>query len=236
MLHRRQRDGDARHAAESGRPDADGGHDEVGGDFAAVGSDAANAPALDAKAGHFHAAEERRRAVSRRFARHRLRRARGFGLNVGRDVKRAEYAVGQRRNHRARLVGAYQMRLDAPARAVARPAPQVGETLRRPRDFEASDGLGAGFAVQRQPRPQVDRVPRELRHGFGRVYLIDEPRRVRSGAARLEQRTLIHHDDVPPAELGEMIRQSAPHNPRPDDYDVSAVRKRRVRVCHVFAS
>ena len=49
-------------------------------------------------------------------------------------------------------------------------------------------------------------------------------------------RTLTRHDYVQSTEPGEMIRQSAPHNPLPDDCRAGAVRERRVRARHDFAS
>ena len=71
VLHWRERDGHASHAADLGRPDAGGGDDEVGLDVAMGGLHGGDAAGGGAETGHFDAAEELGAGLFGR-ARHRL--------------------------------------------------------------------------------------------------------------------------------------------------------------------
>ena len=114
-------------------------------------------PPVDIEAGDLDVAEERR-AVSLGLSRHRLGRPGRFRVDVRRDVDRSQGALGEHREEGARLGGAENVGLDAPATAVPSLSFQIGKPLRRPGHLQAAHGLGARNAVELQPRPQVDGV------------------------------------------------------------------------------
>ena len=204
VLHRRERDRHVYHAADFGRPDAGGSDDEVCVDVTVGGLHGGDAPGDGSEAGHFDAAEELGAGLLGR-ARHCLRRPGRLGLDVGGDVERAEDSVGEEWEAGACFVGGEQVAFHAPGEAVAVLAFEVGEALGRPGDFHAADLAGARFAIEHHLGPEIDAMACELGHGFGCVDLEDEARRVRSGAAGLEERALIDDDDLVPSEFRQVV-------------------------------
>ena len=217
VLHRRQRDFHPGEAADPGTPDAGRGHYQVRADGPVSSLHRCNAAIAHAKAGDRDAAVERR-AVARRLTRHGLRRPGRRCLDVRGNVERAQDAVGQHREQASRLGRAKQVGLHAPTQAVAGLAFQVGEPLRRPRRLKAAHRPGAGLAIELHLRPQPYRVPGEGGHGLRRIDLKHEARRMAGRAARFEQRTLLDDDDVPPAQLRQVVGHAAAGNARADNH------------------
>ena len=126
------------------------------------------------------------------------------------------------------------MGLDTPALAISGLALQVGESLRRPGDFQAAHWLGAWLTVELELRPQVHGVAGEVCHGLGRIDLKDQAGRVRRGAAGLEERALLDDYDVPPSELSQVVRHAASRDSRAYDDGPGVIRHHGVRhVSHV---
>ena len=209
--------------AQRRRPDPDGGHHEVGLDVAVSGVDRCDAAAGDLEAGDLDVAEDLR-TVSLRFSSHRLGRPGRLRVDVRGDVDRSQDALRHQREKVARLGGAQNVRLDAPATAVPSLSFQIGEPFRRPGHLQAAHGLGARNAVELQPRPQVDGVASKARHRLRGVDLEDEARSVGRGAAGLEERALVDDDDVPPPKLCQVVCDAATGDPRANDDRPGALR------------
>ena len=150
-------------------------------------------------------------------------------MDIRRDVDRSQDALRHQREKVARLGGAQNVRLDAPATAVPSLSFKVGEPLGRPGHLQAAHGLGARNAVELQPRPQVDGVASKARHRLRGVDLENEARGVRRGASGLEERALIDDDYVPPPELCQVVCHAATGDPRANDDRPGAPRYRTVR-------
>ena len=228
VLQWRQRYGHPGLGAEPRRPDADGRDHQVCRDVALGGVHRGNAAVGDSEAGDLDVAMERR-TVSLRLARHRLGRPGRVRLDVRRDIDRAQHALGKHRKETARLGGAEQVGLYAPAQAVADLSFQVGEPLRSPSHLQTADGFGARNAVELQLRPQINGGAREARHGLGRVDLEDQSRRVRRGTAGFEEWALIDDNDVPPPERCQVVGHAATGDPGANDDCSSVSRHHAVR-------
>ena len=187
-----------------------------------------NASAFNGKARNLDVTVERG-TVPLRLSRHRFRRPRRLRLDVGRNIQRAQNAVGQHGNPLAGLVGAEQMGLHPPTHAIPGLAFQVGETLLRPSHFKATHALGARLAIEFQLAPKLNRIARKARHGLRRIELENETRGVRGRAAGLKQRSLLDDDDIPPAEFRQMVRDAATGDARANDDAPSLLRQCGIR-------
>ena len=134
-------------------------------------------PICDAEASDLYVGVESR-AVALGLARHGLGWPGRLCMDVGRDVERAQDAVGEHGNHVPRLAWANHVSLDAPAHAEACLALKVFEALGRPGNLEAADRIGARLPVEFEALPEIHSVAGESGHCPGRVDLEDEAGRV----------------------------------------------------------
>jgi hypothetical protein len=90
---------------------------------------------------------------------------------------------------------------------------------RRRRHLDAAHLVEALFALVGERLERVHRVFGELGHQLRVVGLEDQARRVGGGAAGLEERPLVHHQDVLPAELRQVICGATAGDAGADDDD-----------------
>ena len=185
-------------------------------------------PARYSEACDLHVAIESR-AVALGLPRHSLGGPGGPGVYVGRDMERAQDAVGQHWDEVVRLAGTYDVGLDAPAHGEPGLALEVFQTLRRPGHFQAADRIGAPLAVEFHALPEFDSITRETRHGLGGIDLEDQAGRVGGGPACLEKRPLVQDHDVAPAEFREVIGHAATGDASADDYRSCLLRQGDIR-------
>ena len=225
VLHHRERDRHAGHAAELRTPDAGADQGLFALDVAAVRVDAAHAPVPDVEAGDGDAPFERD-ALRLRAASQRRGGADGLRDAVGRDEIGPKDRGGvDQWDLLRRLLGSEERRaIDAVRAGEPDPALQLPHPFRGGRDLDPADAEPARLAVDRlEARVQLHRVPREPAHRARAVRLEHEPRRMRGRAPRLEQRALIDHEDVGDPQLGEVVRGARANDARSDDHELRAI-------------
>ncbi len=218
MLDGHERDRDAGQGADGRTPDPRADQHALALDRPAVGLHAVHAAVPDVEAGDADTALERHTA-GRRLPRerrddpHRLRDA------VARDEVRPEDRVRvEQRDPLGRLVRREQVRVRDPVRpSEPLPPPQLRHPLRRRRDLDAADPVPTRQAVQLQRPVEAHGVLRDPAHRARAVRLEHQAGGMRGGAAGLEQRPLVDHEDVGRAELRQVVGGARPDDARADD-------------------
>ena len=129
---------------------------------------------------------------------------------VGREVGRAEHAVGRhRREELLRLVGGDQLEREAERLRPAGLARELLHALLRRREPQRADLAPAGLEpdLVAERAVEVDRAHHHLRQAERAAQLADEPGRMEGRAAR--QVGPLDEDDVVPAEPGEPVEDRA---------------------------
>ena len=98
-------------------------------------------------------------------------------------------------------------------------AMQIGPPFLRAGDFETSDGMPAGLAIELERLIDSNGLMREIGHHLRPVCLEDEAGGVRGRAPGGEERSGIDHHDFGFTELTQVIRRTASDNARADDRD-----------------
>jgi len=107
--------------------------------------------------------------------------------------------------------------LEAVGAREPQPALQLPQPRLRRRDLDPADPVPGRLAVAVQRAVERDRLLGDPAHHPGAVRLEREPRRVRARASGLEQRTLVEHEHVALAELGEVVGGARADDPGADD-------------------
>ena len=108
---------------------------------------------------------------------------------------------------------------DAPGLGLRGAAAQLLHPLRRAGHLDA-----AGLGEHAERLVLLGGVPGQLEHQPRVLDREDEVGRVPGGAARVGQRPLVHQDEVPPAEQGQVVNQAVADDARADDYGARARR------------
>jgi hypothetical protein len=229
VLDRDERDRDAGHRADGRAPDPGADQDAIALDPAVVGLDRAHAAARRVEARDGDATFERD-PLRLRTARQRGHDPHGLRDTVGRHQVGAEDRRGiqERDPPRGLLRGEELGVLDAVGARPAAAAMQLGHPLSGGGDLDPPDPVPGGLAVHLEVRVEPDRVLRDPAHRPRAVRLEHQARRVRRGTARLEQRTLIDHEDVARAELCQVVGSGGADDPGAHDHGFRTVSHQRV--------
>ncbi len=120
--------------------------------------------------------------------------------------------------------GAHDLAAYAPGGGVAGLAVQVGEALGGGRELQTADRVEAGHSVRLEGVELLHRVLGERREHPGGAGLEHQARRVRGGAARSGQGSLLEDGDVGPAAGGQLVGQGAADDAGADDDDLRTAR------------
>jgi len=220
LVHRGgQRDGGAGHAGEARAPHPAGEHHELGVDVPAVGPHATHPAALGVDAQDLGVRRDgQRRHVRRLLAHERPGPQRvDHGDRRGPEPREDQRGI-EERHPVAHLVRADQLGPDAPGPRGRYPSGELLDPLGPARHLDAAaGGEGAELLVL------AHRVRRQRGDLLGVVHREDEVGRVAGGAARVGQRPLVQQDEVPPAQLGEVVDDGVADDPGPDDDDLGPV-------------
>lgn len=209
----------ARHAPDLRAPDARAAQHDRGGDVAGGGPDRVHAPVAQLEPGDLGLAPQLH-TLALRVAQHRVDAADGLSQAVAGHVVPAEDARGVDERHvRGHLVGRQQRRVQTPRRREPVLALQLTPPCGGRRDLDAAYLEETRFTIDVQSGVELDRVARQLGHHLRGVGLEHQTRGVRRRATRLGDRALVHHDDVGPAELGQVVGGTGADHACTDDDD-----------------
>ena len=215
----------AGHAADDRAPDAGGAEDVLRYDAAPIRLHAGDAPLLDVDAGQARAGKK----SSSRLLSHT---GQGFRCldrphgPIARYMNRAVQVIGAHDRHQAAdFIGADQTGLEPPGGRVAMLAFELLPPFRSCGHLEAAHLPVDGLAVELEVAVGLHRVDREPAGGARDIVLKHQPRRVRGRTPRAEQRSLVDHDDIAPAEPGEVIGGATADDPGADDDHPGPVRQ-----------
>ena len=163
MLHRGERNGNARHAADARAPDSRADQHVVRGNAAPVGIYPPHRAVGDLDTGD--SGFTVKRGAGFRRARHCFAGAYGFGDAVGGNIVRAMNPIRiEQREPGSGLFRRHEVGFQLPGPGGAQFAFQVFQTFGRVSDFEAPDRIITGLAVQVQRVVQRNRLSRQAGH------------------------------------------------------------------------
>ena len=220
MAHRRERESHAGHSADEPTPYPGGADHETGIDSPTGRSDCGHPAVYNVDALDGRVAIEGGASGLLSAAAHFGGQVPCASVAVARGVHRAVDFLGEKGNLFAGLVGAEQVGLYAPRSPRADFSLQVLEAFRRPRDLKSTDAEPQRLAFRRiEALKEFNGLLGKDGHHLGEVDLKHETGGVSGRATRLEHGPFVHHYDVAPSQLRQMVRDARACDAGPDYYN-----------------
>ena len=201
------------HPGDPRRPHAAADDHVVRLDLARAGGHRPDAAAVHRDAVHLGAGQHGERPGLLRALPHQRAGPQRVDHPDGREVRAAQdHRLVQVRHQLVHLTRGDQLGGDAPGLGLAAPPPQLDHPLRGAGHLDAA-------ALREHAELLVLRgaVLGQLEHHPRVLDREDEVGRVAGGAARVRHRSLVHQDEVPPAQLRQVVHEAVADDAGPDD-------------------